>query len=87
MTNSPAHEKEDPLVGKAGADAGAPKQQTGAEQRPGVSFSFLMFPSWLWKWIRRLCLDASGTKKDQSGSDAPGDAGISDSAIKVCLPS
>jgi hypothetical protein len=27
------------MVGKAGADAGAPKQQTGAEQRPGTLFS------------------------------------------------
>jgi hypothetical protein len=27
------------MVGKAGTDAGAPKQQTGTEQRPG------MFPS------------------------------------------
>jgi len=27
------------MVGKAGADAGAPKQQTGAEQRPGMSCS------------------------------------------------
>jgi len=37
MTNSPAKEKEDPMVGKAGTDAGAPKQQTGTEQRPGTS--------------------------------------------------
>ena len=40
MTNSPAKEKEDPMVGKAGTDAGAPKQQTGTEQRPGMSPSF-----------------------------------------------
>jgi hypothetical protein len=39
MTNSPAKEKEDPMVGKAGTDAGAPKQQTGTEQRPGMSSS------------------------------------------------
>jgi hypothetical protein len=25
------------MVGKAGTDAGAPKQQTGTEQRPGMS--------------------------------------------------
>jgi hypothetical protein len=37
MTNSPAKEREDPMVGKAGTDAGAPKQQTGTEQRPGMS--------------------------------------------------
>jgi hypothetical protein len=42
MTNSPAKEIQDPMVGKAGVDAGAPKQQTGAEQRPGMfMFSFL----------------------------------------------
>jgi hypothetical protein len=37
MTNSPAKEIQDPMVGKAGTDAGAPKQQTGTEQRPGMS--------------------------------------------------
>lgn len=41
MTNSPAKEIQDPMVGKAGADAGAPKQQTGAEQRPGMSCSYV----------------------------------------------
>jgi len=36
MTNSPAKEIQDPMVGKAGTDAGAPKQQTGTEQRPST---------------------------------------------------
>jgi hypothetical protein len=31
-------------------------------------------------------VDASGTKKEQSGTESPGGAGISDSAIKVCRP-
>ena len=42
MTNSPAKEIQDPMVGKAGADAGAPKQQTGAEQRPGTWCSYVL---------------------------------------------
>jgi hypothetical protein len=30
------------MVGKAGTDAGAPKQQTGTEQRPGTSPSLAL---------------------------------------------
>jgi hypothetical protein len=36
MANSPAKEKADPMVGKAGVgESNAPTQQTGTEQRPG----------------------------------------------------